>query len=313
MDIYLPIVLMISVGVLAFSLVILYFSGRKITIKKRIDKISSITSMSDMNKESIYSNDDLGILSWIKISDKLKRHLLASGIKLKPQEFIIIWFGTGVLLPLIYYIIMQSISSTLLVFIVGISVPYLYVNYSKSKRSKIFNIQLSPALLIISNSLRSGFTFRHALARVAQDLPDPISEEFKRVIREVNYGAKLDESLSDLADRMNSDELKMINSAVSIQQKAGGNLAHVIEMVSVTITDRINIKKSINTLTAQGKASGMVIGLLPVFILVALMIVSPSYISIFFETKIGMAMLVISLLLEIMGFLLIRKIVDIKY
>ena len=105
----------------------------------------------------------------------------------------------------------------------------------------------------------------------------------------------------------------MINSAVSIQQKAGGNLAHVIEMVSITITDRINIKKTITTLTAQGRMSGMIIGLLPVFMLLVLMLVSPSYISIFFETKVGMIMLIVSGILELIGFMFIKKIVDIEY
>ncbi len=310
---FIPVILIFSTGILVFSTVMVVLNSKKKLIKKRVGKIASLKTMSDLNTESIYGDDDLGFLSLIKISDKFRRYLLSSGVKLKPQEFIIIWFGTGFLLPFIYYLLMNSLTSTFLVMVVGIGLPPVYVDYAKNKRAKVFNLQLSQALLIISNSLRSGFTFRHALARVAQDLPDPISEEFKRVIREVNYGAKLDDSLSDLADRMNSEELKMINSAVSIQQKAGGNLAHVIEMVSITITDRINIKKTISTLTAQGRMSGMIIGLLPVFMLLVLMLVSPSYISIFFETKVGMIMLVVSGILELIGFMFIKKIVDIEY
>ena len=310
---FIPVILIFSTGILVFSTVMVVLNSKKTLIKKRVGKIASLKSMSDLNTESIYGDDDIGFLSLIKISDKFRRYLLSSGVKLKPQEFIVIWFGTGFLIPFIYYLLMNSMTSTFLVMIVGIAIPPMYVEYAKNKRAKIFNLQLSQALLIISNSLRSGFTFRHALARVAQDLPDPISEEFKRVIREVNYGAKLDDSLSDLADRMNSEELKMINSAVSIQQKAGGNLAHVIEMVSITITDRINIKKTISTLTAQGRMSGMIIGLLPVFMLLVLMLVSPSYISIFFETKVGMIMLIVSGILELIGFMFIKKIVDIEY
>ena len=310
---FIPVILIFSTGILVFSTVMVVLNSKKTLIKKRVGKIASLKTMSDLNTESIYGDDDLGFLSLIKISDKFRRYLLSSGVKLKPQEFIIIWFGTGFLLPFIYYLLMNSLTSTFLVMVVGIGLPPVYVDYAKNKRAKVFNLQLSQALLIISNSLRSGFTFRHALARVAQDLPDPISEEFKRVIREVNYGAKLDDSLSDLADRMNSEELKMINSAVSIQQKAGGNLAHVIEMVSITITDRINIKKTITTLTAQGRMSGMIIGLLPVFMLLVLMLVSPSYISIFFETKVGMIMLIVSGILELIGFMFIKKIVDIEY
>ncbi|WP_454995017.1 type II secretion system F family protein, partial [Bulleidia extructa] len=184
---------------------------------------------------------------------------------------------------------------------------------SKKKRLALFNKQLPEALVIIGNCLRSGFTFRHALARVSEDLPNPISEELKRVIREVNYGRKLEESLGELASRTNSAELEMINSAVTIQQRSGGNLAEIVEKVTETINDRINIRNQIRVLTTQGRYSGMLIGLLPVFLLIILTFINPEYMNSFFNTSIGRVMLAISAILEITGFLLIQKIVNIKY
>ena len=133
------------------------------------------------------------------------------------------------------------------------------------------------------------------------------------MIREVNYGRKLEESLGELASRTNSAELEMINSAVTIQQRSGGNLAEIVEKVTETINDRINIRNQIRVLTTQGRYSGMFIGLLPVFLLIILTWISPNYMNSFFKTSIGKVMLVVSVILETTGFLLIQKIVNIKY
>jgi len=253
------------------------------------------------------------VLSFINISENLRRYLLTTGLPLKPEEFILLWGATALILPLITFILNLGLSTMVLFFIVGLLLFPLMAEISKKKRLALFNKQLPEALVIIGNCLRSGFTFRHALARVSEDLPNPISEELKRVIREVNYGRKLEESLGELASRTNSAELEMINSAVTIQQRSGGNLAEIVEKVTETINDRINIRNQIRVLTTQGRYSGMLIGLLPVFLLIILTWISPNYMNSFFKTSIGKVMLVVSVILETTGFLLIQKIVNIKY
>ncbi len=253
------------------------------------------------------------VLSFINISENLRRYLLTTGLPLKPEEFILLWGATALILPLITFILNLGLSTMVLFFIVGLLLFPLMAEIAKKKRLALFNKQLPEALVIIGNCLRSGFTFRHALARVSEDLPNPISEELKRVIREVNYGRKLEESLGELASRTNSAELEMINSAVTIQQRSGGNLAEIVEKVTETINDRINIRNQIRVLTTQGRYSGMLIGLLPVFLLIILTWISPNYMNSFFKTSIGKVMLVVSVILETTGFLLIQKIVNIKY
>ena len=256
-------------------------------------------------------NDDfiVRLLSFINVSENLRRYLLTTGLPLKPEEFIMLWGATALILPLITL----GLSTMVLFFIVGLLLFPLMAEISKKKRLALFNKQLPEALIIIGNCLRSGFTFRHALARVSEDLPNPISEELKRVIREVNYGRKLEESLAELASRTNSAELEMINSAVIIQQRSGGNLAEIVEKVTETINDRINIRNQIRVLTTQGRYSGMLIGLLPVFLLIILTWISPDYMNSFFKTSDGKKVLLFSLLWETIGFLLIQKIVNIKY
>ena len=144
-------------------------------------------------------------------------------------------------------------------------------------------------------------------------MPDPISQEFRRVVREVNYGMSIDESLAGVAERMQSRELDMVNSAVIIQQRTGGNLAEIIEKVSITISDRIKIKNAVRVLTAQGRISGWIIGGLPVFLLVYLSLSAPDYVSVFFTTGLGRMALLLAAVLEIIGFFIISRLVNIKY
>ena len=184
---------------------------------------------------------------------------------------------------------------------------------SRRKRIAKFNNQLNDALLIIGNSLRSGFTFRHSLSRVAEDLPDPISEELRRVIREVNYGASINDSLGQLAKKMESKELEIINSAVIIQQRSGGNLAEIIDKVSETISERIKMKNKIKALTAQGRMSGIVIGAIPVFLAFMLYLINPGYMLTFFDSTAGIIILIFSFIWEVIGFIIINKMVDVKY
>lgn len=311
------ILFMISSGFCTYFFVFFVISdnkyGRKQT-RNRVTKLINTKSITDFNKNgNDYRNiDNESKFSFIKVSEKLKRYLIASGVKLKPQEYLLIWFGASLIPSLLFYLI-KGFSATIIGLItIGVILPPFLVERSRKKRIKLFNEQLNEALIIIGNSLRTGFTFRYAIARVSEDLPNPISEELKRVIKEINYGASIDDALESLSERMESREFGMINSAVMIQQRSGGNLAEIIEKVSETISDRIKIRNQILTLTAQGRFSGMVIGLLPLFMLILLTFISPSYINMFFDTSYGRTLLLVALTLEIIGFLIIRKIVNIK-
>ncbi|MCI6272928.1 MAG: type II secretion system F family protein [Erysipelotrichaceae bacterium] len=285
-----------------------------IKTKSRINKLIRMTDIADFNQATASAGvKDYNYFSFIKVSDSLKRNLMSSGLKLKAEEFVAMWFAITVIPTILYTIFKGFGAMTLLVMLLGFISPLLILNISKRRRIAKFSVQLNDALIIIGNSLRTGFTFRHALARVSEDLPDPISEELRRVIREVNYGAKLEDSLGALANRMNSKELNMINSAVIIQQRTGGNLAEIIDKVSLTISDRIKMKNQIKTLTAQGKTSGIIMALIPVAILLSLFFMSPDYIMVFFTTQIGISIFAFSIFWEFIGFMFIKKLVDIKF
>ncbi|WP_349773182.1 type II secretion system F family protein [Lacrimispora xylanisolvens] len=151
------------------------------------------------------------------------------------------------------------------------------------------------------------------MENVSGDLADPIGGELNTIVRELKLGAELEQSFLIVADRMKSDDLKLLTTAVIIQQRVGGNLAEILDIISQTIRDRLTIKRTIKTLTAQGRITGQVIGALPVLLLLALSFANPQYISPLFSSLPGRFLLILGGGMEILGFLIINKIVDIKF
>ncbi|RRC91085.1 pilus assembly protein [Erysipelotrichaceae bacterium OH741_COT-311] len=305
-----------GIGILVYYVIYTFlaeFKSGSMNTKVRVKRLMRMRDVSDINNEKNRARlEEESIFSFIRVSAELKRLLIASGIRLKPEEFIVFWFVVMMLLPLLAFIIYGNLFFTLAALVIGIIIPPLIINMARKKRMKKFADQLNDALLIIGNSLRTGFTFRHSLARVTEDLPNPIAEEFRRVVREINYGAKLEDSLGACAERMNSRELAMINSAVIIQQRTGGNLADIIDRVNETITERIKLKNSIRVMTSQGRASGVIIGLLPIGLVFLVSLIRADYMATLFTTRIGNILLMIAVVLEVIGFIVIRKMVNIK-
>jgi len=190
-------------------------------------------------------------------------------------------------------------------------IPFLILDQARSRRLMNFNGQISDALTIMSNSLRSGFSFIQAMDMVRKELPDPIRKEFTRTFREINLGTSTEEALQNLGTRVNSDDLDLVVTAVLIQRQVGGNLAEVLDNISETLRERIRMKREIRTLTAQGRISGLIIEMLPIFMAVFLFFTNQQYIMQLFTNKIGQIMLGAAVLNELIGIYLIRRIVNI--
>lgn len=243
---------------------------------------------------------------------KLEGELYAAGIKLRAQEFITLWFSSAVLLPgLVVFFGGNPIAALALLLIASVG-PISMVKLVKRKRLAKLDGQLVDAISIICSALKAGFGFQKALESVAREMPDPISREFGRVVRECGLGMPMDVSFAHLIERTRNKDLEMICSAVLIQRQVGGNLAEVLQNVGETIRQRIKIKGEIKVLTAAGRVSGLIIGLLPVFLVLILMLLNPDYIETFFSTRLGMIMIAIACALEAVGFIVVNKIISIK-
>jgi tight adherence protein B len=244
--------------------------------------------------------------------DQIAEELYVAGVALRAEEFITIWVLSGAVIPAIVLFLGAPTSVCIGLVIVGAALPIAYVTIKRNKKPALFGVQLSDALSIICNALRAGQSFQTSMKNVADEMEEPISREFMRVYRETQYGMPLETSLQRLVSRTKNQDLDLVCSAVVIQRQIGGNLAVILENISGTINQRIRLRGEVKAMTSAGRLSGYIIGALPLFIIVLLMFINPGYIDMFFTTQSGRVMLLISVVLEAIGFAFVHKIVSIK-
>jgi tight adherence protein B len=242
----------------------------------------------------------------------LSTQLARANLKLTPGEFIMLTItsilGTG----LIMYLVMHR--NLILAFgglILGFFLPRFYVKFRQGKRLRDFNHQLGDAINLLANGLRSGYSLLQAMDAVAREMPPPMSEEFQRVVREIGLGLPNERAMNNMLRRIPSDDLDLMITAVNVQHEVGGNLAEILETISHTIRERIRIKGEIRVLTAQGMISGYVISFLPVGLGLILYAMNPVYIGSMFQEPCGWAMIAVGTISATIGFIAIRKIVNI--
>jgi tight adherence protein B len=198
---------------------------------------------------------------------------------------------------------------------VGAFIPNFIVGFRKGGRLKAFDNQLGDTLSLLVNALRSGYSVLQAMEAVSKELAPPVSVEFRRVVQEVQLGLPMEAALDHLLDRISSEDLDLVVTAMNIQREVGGNLAEILEVISHTIRERIRIKGEIEVLTAQGMATGYAITFMPIALVGILYFVNRPYIMQFFEARnqpCGWGMIIASALMIAMGGFIIRKIVDIE-
>lgn len=259
------------------------------------------------------------------LATRLSVDLARADLKLKPAEFVLAWAATPFVFVALAYVIgfvlpsLQNIVALAVVFLIGLYAPRFYLKYRQGKRLKQFGAQLPDTITLLANSLRAGSSFLQGIELVTREARPPISEEFERVVREMQLGLALIPALNNLVRRVASEDLELMVTAIQIQSQVGGNLATVLDSIAFTIRERIRIVGEINTLTAMQRYSGYVITLLPVGLAGILFVISPSYISAMFTSPpemlglpMGVVFFIVGLISMGIGYLLIRRVVDIK-
>jgi tight adherence protein B len=247
--------------------------------------------------------------------EELDYELRQAESKLHPTDFIalrIALTGLGFAAP---YILLGGVMGTvagLAGAVAGFWLPRLWINNRIESRNKKMEEQLPETLTLISNSLKSGFGLLQALSLAAEQLEPPISTELEQTIYEMNVGSSADEALLNLSSRTRSYDLDLVVTAILVQRAVGGNLSEILETVAATMRERVRIRGEIQTLTAQQRMTGMVIGLLPVGVGALFLLISPDYISLLFTETIGRVMLAIAVIMELIGLLVIRRILSIE-
>jgi tight adherence protein B len=255
----------------------------------------------------------------------LARDIARADLKLKPSEFLMIWAGSIVGIPVGMFLlsaVLPALGAPVFLLVgalVGFMLPRFWLARRRNGRLGSFNKQLPDTITLIANALRAGSSFLQAIELVVRESRPPISTEFGRVIREVNLGLPFDQALENMVRRVRSDALELMATAISIQHQVGGNLAEILDSIAYTIRERVRIKGEIRTLTAQQRLSGYVVAGLPIGLALFLFVAAPGFMEPMFANPpeilglpAGVIILLIGGFMMFLGFMFIRKIVDIE-
>jgi tight adherence protein B len=223
-----------------------------------------------------------------KLGDKLD----AAGLSFKPAEWILIHAGIALGAAALGLLLSSGdLLPTLLLFLVGATVPWVYLGIKKSRRLKAFEGQLADTLQLISGSLSAGLSLAQSLDTVVREGNDPVAGEFRRALVESRLGVQIEDSLDAIAQRMESEDFRWIVMAIRIQREIGGNLSELLLKVAATMRERDYLRRQVKTLSAEGKMSAWILGAMPPGIFVYVLVVNPAYMQPMLTTPLGLAML----------------------
>ncbi len=251
-----------------------------------------------------------------KFGDRIATNLAQADLKLRPAEYVATMVIASFLLGFFAWAVGgQNIVSALIGAILGGMAPRFYMRRQQDKRLVTFGNQLPDMLNLVVNGLRSGYSTMQALEAVSKELPPPLSDEFNRVVKEMQLGISMGDSLNNLHRRIPSDDLDLIITAINVQREVGGNLAEILDTISYTIRERIKIKGEIKVLVSQVIYSGRFLALLPLILMGLLWFANREYLMTFFSPGnllCGGIMLGIAGLMVLAGYLTMNKLADIE-
>lgn len=192
------------------------------------------------------------------------------------------------------------------------SLPWLWLYFKRASRLSRFQGQLSDALELVARALRSGQSLAAAMHVVSEEMPDPIATEFGRVFEEQNLGIPIEESLKGMCERVPNMDLRFFVTSVGIQRQTGGDLAEILDKIGYVIRERFRILGQVKALTGEGRLSGVVLIALPFALFGFMLNTKPDYVESLWTTPLGQKMSIFAIIAQVVGALVIRKIVNIK-
>jgi tight adherence protein B len=277
--------------------------------------------------EEDHKADRSALTDWVNkrvekssMGDRIARQLARADLKFHVGEYfaliVIAVVGVGVIAWLLSGMGLNARGgiSALVGGLIGAFLPGFYVRRQQGKRLTRFNEQLSDMLNLMVNGLRAGYSTMQAMEAVSKELPSPISDEFRRVVQEMQLGIPMETALDNLFRRIPSDDLDFVITAINVQREVGGNLSEILDVISFTIRERVRIKGEIRVLTSKVRTSGTAMALIPIFLTGFLWFLNPEYMSSFFDKGIwcGAGALGLAGMLIIVGYFIMMKIADIE-
>jgi tight adherence protein B len=304
------------VGVAALvAAVAAVFTQRPRTAETRLERFTtSLARGRSAQSVSVLAeplSDKQSVFDRLLESLRLDRFLEQSGLKLSAERFCLITlactFGAGAVAGMFFG---WPVGVT--VGLVAASLPLIAVWFMRKRRLAAFARQLPEALELISRALRAGHSLAAGISLVAEEMPDPIRSEFHRCYEEQNLGVSLEESLQDMTARVPNLDLRFFVTAVILQRQTGGDLAEILDKIGRLIRERFQIWGQIQALTGEGRLSGIVLLALPPVLFLVMYRLNPEYCMVLFRDPMGQKMLLGAVVMQVLGAVVIRKIVNIE-
>ena len=251
-------------------------------------------------------------LRGISFADRLERQLVKADSDMSVAEFLLLRLGLALAALTVGWWVSGYLVGGLLLAIGGWLAPSLYLRWKQGKRSKAFGDQLPDMLSMLVGSLRAGYGLLHAITTVEDEMPDPISTEFGRVVRETALGYSIGDALDHLVERVDNDDLSLIVTAIHVQNEVGGSLAEVLDTIFKTICARIELKNEVQAMTAQQRATGSILSALPFVVGTILFFVNPDYMMGMFQPGWPIFIPIGAVVMVIIGNVVMRMVVRIE-
>lgn len=297
----------------------LVLTEKRRAIRQRVQKFAQVVQETEHEAQH-YTNKNnpwqrfLGIMGRVsaprKVIANVEEELLKADLPLRGEEYIaltlVLFAGGG-----LFGYLINGQGAGIVFGALGLICPVIFLQRKKRLRLDKMNRQIGDCLTVMINSLKAGFSFQQTMDQVSKEMSGPLGMEFGRTTREISLGMTAEEALKNMGRRLESDDIDLMITAILIQRQSGGNLAEILENIAETLRERVRIKGEIKTLTAQGRISGWIVGLLPLVLFAIMLVISPGYMEVFFESRTGLFLLVGGVVSQLFGVMVIKKIVDI--
>jgi len=238
-----------------------------------------------------------------------------AGLKLRVGEYLLARLGLAGVTFLVVAILGQTLVTTVLALACGVfafMVPAIWLTVLRKRRMERFIKQLPEAVVMLANALRAGFAFQHGVTLVSEQMEAPMSDEFTRMMVDMNVGAGVEDALAGLLDRMDSEEVNLVVTAVMIQRTSGGNLSEILDNVGEQMRERERLIGEVRTMTAQQRFSGTVMSFWPLGLLGLFSLVNWGQTKLLFTTPAGLVLLGVGGGLQLLGYFTISRILDVE-
>jgi len=312
----------VAILVIAFGTMALLTSASQTqkAIERRV--VGIITSgpeagLSHPHAEQLLKLEPSGNFGWLndvlqkyQLSKMLETRITQANSKTSPAKILLSSIGMAILGFAVISLFVHLVAIQVLVACIFSYIPFAFLSFKRSRRISKFDAGLPEAIDMMGRALRAGHSMTASIGIIAEQSPEPVRSEFSEVFKQQNFGLPLRDALTQVLERVPSQDLRVLVTGILVQKETGGNLAEILDRTANTIRERLKIQGEIRTHTAQGRLTGWILCALPIVMLLVINLINPGYSQVLIDTPLGNKLAYTGLALLVIGGLVIRQIIN---